>query len=165
MHRIAIAGFLLLAALATPLQAQLEVQRNTLSGPRFGITVITGSLADRVREDYGIRPFMTQFGWQFETEMFRSQGGITAVGEVVPLLGALEQGKVVPSVSGLVGIRAPSGFEVAVGPNLSPAGVGLAMAVGMTFRAGEVNFPVNLAAVPSDGGVRLSLLTGFNFRD
>jgi hypothetical protein len=34
----------------------------------------------------------------------------------------------------------------------------------MTFRAGALNVPVNLAVVPSKSGVRVSLLAGFNTR-
>src|ERR671937_290435 len=53
-------------------------------------------------------------------------------------------------------------FENGVGPNATPAGVALAMSMGMTFRAGALNVPVNVAVVPSRFGVRASILTGFN---
>jgi hypothetical protein len=39
------------------------------------------------------------------------------------------------------------------------------MAAGVTFSRGALNVPVNVAVVPSRAGVRVSLLTGFNFRN
>ena len=64
----------------------------------------------------------------------------------------------------LVGIRTKEGTEFGVGPNITPAGVALAVAAGITFRAGLVNVPVTLAAVPSKYGTRVSVLTGFVLR-
>jgi hypothetical protein len=34
----------------------------------------------------------------------------------------------------------------------------------MTFRAGAVNVPVNVAVVPSKAGTRVTVLTGFSLR-
>jgi hypothetical protein len=38
------------------------------------------------------------------------------------------------------------------------------VATGMTFRAGVVNVPVNVAVVPSKSGTRVTLVTGFSLR-
>jgi len=54
--------------------------------------------------------------------------------------------------------------EFGVGPNLTPAGLALAMAAGVTFRTGLMNVPSNLAVVPSKAGMRVSVLTGFTMR-
>ena len=51
-----------------------------------------------------------------------------------------------------------------MGPNLSPTGVALAIAGGVTMRAAYMNIPFNLALVPSSEGARISALTGFTFR-
>jgi len=161
-------GTLIMLAVAAPtaLSAQMRIHNNRLSGPRVGLTVITGSNADRVRDELGIQPVITQFGWQFETQLFRSsEGGVMAVTEWVPLAGGMEQGQFIPSLSWLVGLRTATGAEIAVGPNASLAGVGLAVAAGVTFSAGEINIPLNFAMVPSSGGLRVSVLTGFNMRD
>ena len=40
----------------------------------------------------------------------------------------------------------------------------LVLATGMTFRAGALNVPVNLAVVPSKSGTRVTLLSGFSLR-
>ena len=79
-------------------------------------------------------------------------------------VGGLDQGVVIPSLSWLVGVRASDGTEIGVGPNITPAGVALALAAGKTFRAGVLNVPVNIAVVPSRLGMRVSLLTGFSLR-
>jgi hypothetical protein len=161
--RIAIA--LVLTLCAAPLAAQdLHVQKK-LSGPRVGVTVITGSNADRMRDDHNLHPLVTQFGWQFETELFATADrSVAALTELVPLVGGLEQGVFIPSVSWLVGLRTANGAEVGVGPNLSVAGPGLAFAGGVTASMGDLHLPLNVAMVPSRGGMRFSVLTGFNIR-
>ena len=45
-------------------------------------------------------------------------------------------------------MRAKSGFEGALGPNLSLTGVGMVLAVGYTFKTGNLNVPINLSFVP-----------------
>ncbi len=162
--------FLVLAllALSTPARAQVQSLAGTkLAGPRFGLTVITGSNAERLRDELGIEPVVSQFGWQFETEMFRSaeEGGVTAVSELVALAGGLEQGQFLPSLTGLVGLRTATGTEIGVGPNVSLAGVGLAIAGGVTFTLGDLHLPLNVAVVPSRGGMRFSFLGGFTLRE
>ncbi len=76
----------------------------------------------------------------------------------------MEQGKFLHSVSSLIGVRAGSGFEFAVGPNLSVGGVGMVFSIGQNFTSGNLNLPMNLAFVPGrDGsGSRISLMVGFN---
>jgi hypothetical protein len=137
-----------------------------LSGPRFGITSLSQGIVDKlkVERSWDLNPVVSQFGWQFEKQFYGKQGGPTAVTEAVVLLGGLEQGVAIPSLSWLVGVRAPDGTEIGVGPNITPAGVALALAVGKTFRAGVLNVPVNVAVVPSRLGMRVSLLTGFSLR-
>ena len=137
----------------------------SLSGPRIGFTVLTGGAAARAREELpGLNPFLTQFGWQFETRIFRLSNGTAGLFEFVPLIGGLEQSRFIPSLNALIGIRGPKGFEFGIGPNLTPVSANVALAVGTSFRSGGVNFPLNLAVVPGNGGVRISLLAGFNSR-
>ena len=137
-----------------------------LSGPRFGITSLSSGIVDKLKVEKGwdLNPAISQFGWQFEKQFYGKHDGPTFVTEAVVLIGGLEQGVVIPSLSWLVGVRASDGTEVGVGPNITPAGVALALAVGKTFRAGVLNVPVNVAVVPSKLGMRVSLLTGFSLR-
>ena len=137
-----------------------------LSGPRFGGTFLSHGVVTKLKRDndIDIRPFVTQFGWQFEKQFYSPMGGPAALNEWVLLFGGLEQGVVLPSLSWLVGLRTRSGAEFALGPNLTPLGVALAFAAGTTFRAGVLNVPVNVAVVPSKAGVRVSVLSGFSLR-
>ena len=136
-----------------------------LDGPRVGFTVLAGGVLDKAREELpGLSPFLTQFGWQFESRLFRMPNGVSGLVELVPLIGGLEQGKFIPSVSGLLGVRGAKGFEFGLGPNVTPLGANLVLALGTSFRSNGINFPVNLAVVPGNGGARLSLLVGFNAR-
>ncbi|GAB3854619.1 hypothetical protein GCM10028822_24710 [Hymenobacter terrigena] len=136
-----------------------------LDGPRIGFTVLSAGVLDRARESMpDLNPFLTQFGWQFESRLFRMPNGVSGLAEFVPLVGGLEQGKFLPSISGLLGIRGAKGFEFGVGPNLTPLGANLVLAMGTSFRSNGINFPVNLAVVPGNGGARVSLMLGFNAR-
>ena len=167
--RLAILVAVLTLALSTPAMSQTPPpveEPLSLSGPRVGFTVLGGGLVDKLKKDGGITiaPVVTQFGWQFEKQFASSESGPTAVTEWVVLFGGLDQGVALPSLSWLVGIRTKNGSEFGVGPNVTPVGVALAVSGGMTFRAGVLNVPVNVAVVPSRSGVRVSVLSGFNVR-
>lgn len=158
------------------------------SGPRLGFTIIGDGWAADYLRDRGKTPFVTQFGWQFETRIFTLSEGTTGLFEFVPLIGGLEQGMFLPSVSALMGIRGKKGAEFAFGPNLSLTGAGMVLAVGTSFHSENVYFPINLVVIPSVSqqrwvdkwdtisqsyievresvktGVRVSLMIGFNTR-
>ncbi|MFN5705886.1 MAG: hypothetical protein ACK45U_08540 [bacterium] len=134
-----------------------------LSGPRIGFTFIgAGSTADALKTEFNASPFITQFGWQFEKQYFALDNGTAGLVEFVGLIGGLEQGLFLPSANMLVGVRSSSGAEFAFGPNISISGAAFVLAVGHTYKSGNLNFPVNFAVVPSSKGVRFSLLFGFN---
>ena len=137
-----------------------------LNGPRFGITYITeGKLTERLEEEFdATSPLITQFGWQFETQIFNIEGGPAGLVEFIPLIGGLDQGAFLPSASLMFGLRGSEGFEFGFGPNISPAGTGVVLALGTSFTSGNVHFPLNFAVVPSKEGTRLSLMLGFNYR-
>ena len=136
-----------------------------LSGPRFGLTALSTGVVDKLHErGIDVGPNISQFGWQFEKQFYSGESGVAAVNEWVILLGGLDQGVALPSLSWLVGLRTREGAEFGVGPNITPAGVALAFAGGVTFRAGNLNVPMNVAVVPSKAGTRISVLTGFNMR-
>jgi len=137
----------------------------SLSGPRFGVTSLSDGVVAKLQERLiDVRPMITQFGWQFEREFYAKTSGVAAVNEWVVLIGGLDQGVVLPSLSWLVGLRTSEGTEFGIGPNVTPAGVALALAAGVTLRAGIMNVPMNIAVVPSKAGTRVSFLTGFNMR-
>jgi hypothetical protein len=169
---VAVTFFLTTAtALPTTALAQTDsrvpppVQRIKLSGPRFGVTYLGGSIVDSLAAyDVKVSPVITQFGWQFERQFYAGEGGLAAVTEWVVLVGGLEQSAFLPSVSWLVGLRTLRGAEFGVGPNVSAAGSALVFAAGLTTRAGAFNLPVNIAVVPSKVGTRVSVLVGFTTR-
>jgi hypothetical protein len=147
-------------AQAPPLTREL-----TLSGPRVGFTFLSDGVVEALAErDVHVSNAISQFGWQFERQFYSKQGGVTALNEWVALLGGLDQGVAIPSLSWLVGVRTPGGAEFGAGPNITPAGVALAMSAGVTFRSGSLNVPMNFAVVPTKAGMRVSMLTGFTIR-
>jgi hypothetical protein len=164
-------------------------------GPRVGVTYITpGTSADYLNNE-GKQPVITQFGWQFEGRLFTVDGNTQGLIEFIPLIGGVEQGLFIPSASLLLGVRSgrKNAFEFAIGPNLSASRdyrgdatvqPGVVIAIGTSFNKGNINFPVNLAFIPSIGskhniydpisqitsskkfetGMRISLVVGFNYR-
>jgi hypothetical protein len=172
MHRLLALAFSVLASSVSPAAAQSYtvpppvVKTIDLSGPRFGVTFLSEGIVNELhdRYDLDLQPTITQFGWQFERQFLTRDNGVTAVSEYVVLLGGLDQGVAIPSLNWLVGMRTRAGAEFGVGPNITPAGVGLVIAVGVTYRVGAMNIPVNFAIVPSKYGQRVSVLTGFNMR-
>ena len=159
------------------------------SGPRFGITYVgPGLLADIINDerelgdetnvDYSQKQaILSQIGWQWETILKEGQE-FSGIIEWIGFVGGLEKGTIVPSFSGLMGIRKNTGFEIAMGPTISLTGIGLVFAAGHTFKSGDLNVPINIAVVPSrdnhflgdpeDGeklasGMGVTLTVGFNF--
>lgn len=133
-----------------------------LNGPRVGFTYIApGKLANDLKKEFSADPFITQFGWQFETNYFTLPNGTAGLVEFILLAGGLDQNLFLPSANLLIGIRSPQGLEFGFGPNISLAGAAFVFAGGVTIKSGALNFPINIAVVPSTSGFRTSLLLGF----
>ena len=168
--RVAVFTFLVWAVVV-PVSAQTVIsppplaRAANLSGPRFGVTSLSDGVVEKLRErSIEVRPMITQFGWQFERQFYSKDSDVAAVNEWVVLLGGLDQGVALPSLSWVVGLRTKEGTEFGVGPNITPTGVALVLAAGVTLRAGAMNVPMNIAVVPSKAGTRVSFLTGFSMR-
>ena len=159
-------------ATATGMNTITEDPLNALkmSGPRVGLTFLTGRSATPRDEggewDY---PMITQIGWQFESRFFTTEGGLTGLTEIVPLIGGVDQNKFKPSVSFLLGVRSERGSEFAVGPLISlpvssddNINTSFIFAAGMTKRQGNMFFPFNIAVIPHKYGTRFTFTVGWN---
>jgi hypothetical protein len=169
--RNVLAAALLFVGFASPLHAQSgslappPARTLSLSGPRIGISLLSDGVVSELKKNgVDVRPTISQFGWQFERQFYAKEGGVSALNEWVFLLGGLDQGVAIPSLTWLAGLRTQEGAEFGVGPNVTPAGVALAIAAGVTFRAGVFNVPMNFAVVPTKAGTRVTMLTGFTLR-
>ena len=118
MRNAAIAA-LLFVAVATPLHAQSGGQAPpyaktlSLSGPRFGLTLLSDGVVKKLSEDnVDVNSSISQFGWQFEKQFYTRDSGVTALNEWVFLLGGMDQGVAIPSLSWLVGLRTKEGAEL-----------------------------------------------------
>ena len=137
----------------------------SLAGPRFGMTMLPDeAVATLLEHNIVVGRTISQFGWQFEKQFYAKDSGVAVLNEWVVLVGGLDQGVALPSLSWMVGMRTANGTELGVGPNVSASGVALAIAAGTTLRAGFLNIPINFAVVPSRQGMRISFLTGFSVR-
>jgi hypothetical protein len=143
----------------------VDAQVDKLAGPRVGITMVSaGSLASILRKDVSLfsddireewtgsigkyGAVMSQYGWQWESR-FLDGGDVVGLVEWIALVGGMEKGMFLPSVSSMVGLRTASGFELAAGPNLSLGGIAMVIGIGKTLKFGKLNVPVNIAYVPS----------------
>ena len=79
---------------------------------------------------------------------FADGGDITGIVEWIALVGGMEKGLFLPSVSSMVGARSSNGFEFAMGPNLSLGGIAMVFGAGYNFKSGDLNMPVNIGFVP-----------------
>ena len=133
-----------------------------LSGPRIGFTIISnGDLKDGLVDEFGLNTnIITQFGYQFEKQIM-GDDNIAGLVEGIAFIGGLEHGLFLPSLSGMFGARFSSGYEFAIGPNLSLGGAGLVLAVGKTIEAGNINIPINFAWVPSTSRQNTSSIYDF----
>jgi hypothetical protein len=177
-----------------PIEDEMLIPTKRYGGPRVGLTFISaGTTRTRIADAFNrsdITPFVSQFGWQFETRIFTLENGAAGLIEFIPLIGGIEQGLFLPSASGIIGFRGANGVEFGVGPSVSLAGFGLVLAAGASFKVGKITFPINIAFSPNikkilpdqqiydwntgtyqtvpgettNSGFRLSLLVGFNSR-
>jgi hypothetical protein len=145
-------------------RAQTSKWSVNFGGPRMGLIVVTGEAAQQLKAAYDVDPVLTAWGWQFEWQYETSQDGPVGLIEVVPLIAGLDKGVPFPSGNLLLGLRRSDGLEFSAGPNASPSGVGMTVAFGKTFKAGELNMPVNLAVVSNKSGLRYSVTFGWNLR-
>tara|TARA_B100001093_G_scaffold517783_1_gene600389 strand:- start:326 stop:922 length:597 start_codon:yes stop_codon:yes gene_type:complete len=135
-----------------------------LSGPRIGFTIITnGNLKDDLVSEFGLTSnIISQFGYQFEKQIMGDEN-VAGLVEGIVFLGGLEYGLFLPSLSGMFGARFSSGYEFAVGPNISLGGAGLVLGFGKTIQAGNINIPINFAWVPSTS--RQNTTSNFDFEN
>ncbi len=93
----------------------------SLSGPRMGVAFFTNNVAKNLRAPeseggYDAVPVMFQFGYQFEVQ-YIGQGNFQALAEFLPMITGLDQGKIIPSIAILNGLRDNRlGIELAFGP-------------------------------------------------
>ena len=143
------------------LTANAQIQ--SLAGPRLGLvyisvspgsTFLNGDMKlDDILEgtsnyaEIAKGAVTSLYGWQWESR-FADGGNVTGIVEWIALVGGMEKGKFLPSVSSMVGARTASGFEFAVGPNLSLGGIAMVFGMGYNFKSGNLNIPVNIAFVP-----------------
>lgn len=143
------------------------VNQSDWSGPRVGFSVAPGNdgLARRL-EDHGLGRLVSQFGWHFEHQVTPFSNGPRLLTELTPLLGGMEYGKLVPSLTASVGVRSPGGYEIGMGPSVRLAGsdggsVALVIAAGRSLEFGEIRMPINLAVSTNPKGTLITVLAGY----
>jgi hypothetical protein len=93
-----------------------------LNGPRMGAAMTFGDAANIMADKesnggFNMYPTMFQFGWQHEWQ-YLSAGNFQALVEGVALIGGLESGKIIPSLTLINGFRfGKAGWEFGFGPS------------------------------------------------
>ena len=160
-------GNLAVLAESGPTGQSPQLLRSGWSGPRMGLMMAPGdgSITRRLR-DHGLGSVVSQFGWQFERRVVPFGGGPQLVTEAIPLFGGVEYGKIVPSLTLVLGARSPSGFEFGMGPSftvVSATGInaGLVIAAGKSIDYGAVCIPLNLAVSTNPKGTMVTVIAGY----
>ena len=161
----------------------VDLRTRKLNGPRIGLTYVpdvkylrrNGKLVDALEQN-GIGSVISQFGWHFEWLVTPEGGGPSFVTQLVPFMGGVEYATVIPSVSLVLGIRLPAGFEFGLGPNVlfnfgelkndgaergNPVNTSLIAAVGKSIDFSGVSIPLNLAVSVNNDGTRFSFVFGY----
>ena len=142
--------FTILLAITLSSNAQIE----SLAGPRLGFAFITASPSSGLLngyldlDDMGDLPidyttnikgaFTTLYGWQWESR-FADGGDVTGIVEWIALIGGMESGLFLPSISSMVGARKSKGIEFAMGPNLSLGGIAMVFGPVITLNLAKLN--------------------------
>ncbi len=155
------------AAGRLPIEPPAIVERD-LSGPRLGFMLAPGDgQVSRNLKDHGLGRIVSEFGWHFERQVSPAGGGPQFLSEAIPLIGGVEYGKFVPSLTVALGVRLPSGLEFGMGPSWTVVSTdarinsGLVIAVGKTIDYGGVHVPFNLAVSTNPKGTVFSITTGY----
>jgi len=140
-----------------------------LSGPRMGFTAALGDGAVyRTLRENDMGRLVSQFGWQFEHQVVPLGRGPQLITEAIPLIGGVEYGKFIPSLTLALGARSRSGYEIGMGPSFTAvnaaggSSVGLVFAVGKTLDYSGVCIPINFAIATNPKGTRFTLLVGYS---
>ena len=147
-----------------------EFHSRKLSGPRLGMSyaIPDGKAQQQRLRDENMGMFLSQFGWHFEWLVEPAVRGPAFVIEAIPFVGGVEYGKVIPSVSLVMGVRLPSGFEFGMGPQAyfsgdekAPINSSLVLALGKSLDYNGVSIPLNVAVSTNPEGTRLSFVFGY----
>ena len=151
----------------------VNIKTRKLNGPRLGLTYAPKFLKGNKElvatlEENGVGTLISQFGWHFEWLVTPEDGGPSFVTQLVPFIGGVEYATVIPSVSLILGIRFPIGFEFGMGPNViarikgdEPVSTSLVVAIGQNINFGGVSIPLNLAVSTTKSGTRFSFVFGY----
>ena len=177
--RLIIASLIAAAVTALPAFSQsaeaypdskADFQSLHLSGPRLGMSYALpgNNKVNKTLQDRNMGPSLSQFGWHFEYVVAPKTRGPAFVVEVIPFIGGVEYGLVIPSATLAMGVRLPGGFEFGMGPmgyftgsKTTPVATSLVMAIGQNLEFNSVNIPLNLAVATSPEGTRLSFVFGY----
>jgi hypothetical protein len=94
------------------------------SGPRMGYSMVFGEAASIIQQaehqgGFASFPGSFHFGYQFE-KRYLNEDGFQALLEFIPMISGMDQGRFIPSVTLMNGIRGnKNGWEFAAGPHLS----------------------------------------------
>lgn len=164
-----------LALAATTAHAQLpdRIERQgarrgyvNLSGPRAGVLFLTGD-DDKLKQRYDVSTAVAQLGVAAETRAFAVPEGPTGVVQLVALAGIGDGGgsgaRFVPSGMLLFGLRSQGGTEVSIGPWFAEKDAAAVVQLGAVLPAGYMRVPLHVQLMPTSKGLRVGVLTGFNF--
>jgi len=154
------------SAVATDMDEPVCLSKVNITGPRMGMTGVVGhgKFYDEIKS-HEMNAAYSQFGWHFEFKVAPDGYTPSFVFEIIPLIGGIEYGLAIPSLTLPIGVRLQNGFELGMGPNLVMGypnfSTSIVIAAGKTFSYHGVGLPINIAVATGKGGTAASLLFGY----
>lgn len=156
-------------------EEQVEFKQHKMNGPRLGVTYVlpTGGQLQEKLEERDIGLLISQFGWHFEWLVEPESIGPAFVVEAIPLIGGVEYTTIIPSLTLVMGIRLPRGFELGMGPSLMISAssrdftpvTSLIIGVGQSIDYNGVSIPLNLAFATNRDGYRTAFTFGYALKE
>jgi hypothetical protein len=156
-------------------EESVEFKQHKLNGPRLGVTYVlpTGDRLEQKLNEKNIGLLISQFGWHFEWLVAPQTIGPSFVVEAIPLIGGVEYATAIPSMTLVMGIRLPQGFEFGMGPSVMlsvsskdvSAMPSLIIGLGQSIDYSGVSIPLNLAFATNRDGYRAAFTFGYAIKE
>jgi len=143
---------------------------NNIDAPRpdAPVSMLHPGQTMSLREQFGLRaPNMFLVGYEgFYRVLSHAWLNVLMVGNIS--VAALDQGKAIPSVNGLLGFEIDRGFQVGVGINVTPDPVvptHMVVAAGWTPSVGSIQTPIHVLFIPDPeaNNFRMGATLGMNW--
>lgn len=130
----------------------------TLTGPRYGLTYVTGEAFSELKNFYHVSAeTLSQVGWLHEFVLRDSQGSYLHLAQAELMISGLEGHVALPSLSALYLLRTADNTDFGMGIHVGAFGTGIVFDLGKAFDMGGNRIPIQFLLKQYSNGTELSL--------